>query len=374
MSFFDVLSKYDVDKFKELVDSKTDKDIELALAKQGAHTIDDFAALISERSRTHYLDVMVQMSMQLTRKRFGRCINMYLPLYLTNLCSNKCAYCGFSVANKFKRVVLTLKEIEEELQAMNKMGYTNILLVSGENSHKAGMPYFEQVLPLAKNYADYLQMEVQPLETDEYARLKELGLDAVSVYQETYHPEYYKKVHLAGKNADMRFRMETPDRLGQAGIDKVGMGALLGLYDWKVDLVATAMHVLYMRDKYWKTNLSISFPRLRPAQCGFEPHSPVSDAKLLQIICAWRIFDNELDLTISTRESAQFRDLILPVGITALSAGSSTEPGGYAHKGQNLEQWTVNDARPVDEVVKVMEESGFDAVFHNASTTYFKAV
>lgn len=374
MSFFDVLSKYDVDKFKELVDSKTDKDIELALAKQGAHTIDDFAALISERARTHYLDVMVQMSMQLTRKRFGRCINMYLPLYLTNLCSNKCAYCGFSVANKFKRVVLTLEEIEEELQAMNKMGYTNILLVSGENSHKAGMPYFEQVLPLAKNYADYLQMEVQPLETDEYARLKEIGLDAVSVYQETYHPEYYKKVHLAGKKADMRFRMETPDRLGQAGIDKVGMGALLGLYDWKVDLVATAMHVLYMRDKYWKTNLSISFPRLRPAQGGFEPHSPVSDAKLLQIICAWRIFDNELDLTISTRESAQFRDLILPVGITALSAGSSTEPGGYAHKGQNLEQWTVNDARPVDEVVKVMEESGFDAVFHNASTTYFKAV
>lgn len=374
MSFFDVLSKYDVDKFKELVDSKTDKDIELALAKQGAHTIDDFAALISERARTHYLDVMVQMSMQLTRKRFGRCINMYLPLYLTNLCSNKCAYCGFSVANKFKRVVLTLEEIEEELQAMNKMGYTNILLVSGENSHKAGMPYFEQVLPLAKNYADYLQMEVQPLETDEYARLKELGLDAVSVYQETYHPEYYKKVHLAGKKADMRFRMETPDRLGQAGIDKVGMGALLGLYDWKVDLVATAMHVLYMRDKYWKTNLSISFPRLRPAQGGFEPHSPVSDAKLLQIICAWRIFDNELDLTISTRESAQFRDLILPVGITALSAGSSTEPGGYAHKGQNLEQWTVNDARPVDEVVKVMEESGFDAVFHNASTSYFKAV
>lgn len=374
MSFFDVLSKYDVDKFKELVDSKTDKDIELALAKQGAHTIDDFAALISERARTHYLDVMVQMSMQLTRKRFGRCINMYLPLYLTNLCSNKCAYCGFSVANKIKRVVLTLEEIEEELQAMNKMGYTNILLVSGENSHKAGMPYFEQVLPLAKNYADYLQMEVQPLETDEYARLKELGLDAVSVYQETYHPEYYKKVHLAGKKADMRFRMETPDRLGQAGIDKVGMGALLGLYDWKVDLVATAMHVLYMRDKYWKTNLSISFPRLRPAQGGFEPHSPVSDAKLLQIICAWRIFDNELDLTISTRESAQFRDLILPVGITALSAGSSTEPGGYAHKGQNLEQWTVNDARPVDEVVKVMEESGFDAVFHNASTTYFKAV
>ena len=374
MSFFDVISKVDTDSFISLVESKTDADIEKALLKNSQLDLDDFAALISERARKHYLDVMVRKSMQLTRKRFGRCMNMYLPLYLTNLCSNKCAYCGFSVMNKFKRVVLSLEEIEEELQAMNKMGYSNILLVSGENSKRAGIDYFASVLPIAKKYANYLQMEVQPLETEEYALLKSLGLDAVSVYQETYNPQCYKKVHLGGKKADMKYRLETPDRLGMAGIDKVGLGALLGLYDWRSDLCSLAMHVLYMRDKYWKTSLSISFPRLRPAAGGYEPHSPVSDAKLLQIICAWRIFDNELDLTISTRESAQFRDLILPAGITAVSAGSSTEPGGYAHKGQNLEQWTVNDARPVDEVVKVMEESGFDAVFHNASTTYFKAV
>ncbi|MGN0902072.1 MAG: 2-iminoacetate synthase ThiH [Succinivibrio sp.] len=374
MSFFDEISKLDVDKFASLVDSRTDADVERAIAKDGVHTLEDFAALISENARTHYLDVMVQKSMQLTRKRFGRCINMYLPLYLTNLCNNKCAYCGFSVMNKFKRVVLTLEEIEEELQAMNKMGYSNILLVSGENDHRAGMPYFREVLPLTKKYATYLQMEVQPLLTEEYAELKTLGLDAVSVYQETYHPGCYKEVHLGGKKADMRYRMETPDRLGSAGIDKVGMGALLGLYDWKVDLCALALHVLYMRDHYWKTSLSISFPRLRPATGGYEPHSPVNDAKLLQIICAWRIFDSELDLTVSTRESASFRDLILPCGITAVSAGSSTEPGGYAHKGKNLEQWTVNDDRTVEEVVAVMEKSGFDAVFHNASATYFKAV
>lgn len=374
MSFYDELSKIDVDKFKDLVDSRTDADVERAIAKDGFHTIEDFAALISENARKHYLDVMVQKAIQLTRKRFGRCVNMYLPLYLTNLCSNKCAYCGFSVANKFKRVVLSLPEIEEELQAMNNLGYSNILLVSGENSHRAGMPYFREVLPVAKKYAQYLQMEVQPLDTDEYAELKTLGLDSVSVYQETFHPGCYKQVHLGGKKADMRYRMETPDRLGQAGIDKVGMGALLGLYDWKVDLCALAMHVLYMRDHYWKINLSISFPRLRPATGGYEPHSPVSDGKLVQIISAWRIFDSELDLTISTRESAEFRDLILPVGITAISAGSSTEPGGYAHKGKNLEQWAINDDRSVDEVVRAMEKSGFDAVFHNASTTYFKSV
>lgn len=372
MSFFDVISKIDVDRFASLVDSRTDADVERALSRDSLCTIDDFAALISENARRHYLDVMVTKAMQLTRKRFGRCVNMYLPLYLSNLCSNKCTYCGFSVMNKFKRVVLSLQEVEEELCAMNKMGYSNILLVSGENSHKAGMPYFEEVLPITKKYAEYLQMEVQPLETDEYARLKELGLDAVSVYQETYHPEYYSKVHLGGKKADMRYRLETPDRLGMAGIDKVGMGALLGLYDWKVDLCSLAMHILYMRDHYWKTSLSISFPRIRPAQGGFQPHSPVTDAKLLQIISAWRIFDNELDLTLSTRESAEFRDLILPVGITALSAGSSTEPGGYAHKGRNLEQWTINDDRSVGEVVAAMEKNGFEAVFHNASTTYFR--
>ena len=374
MSFYDVLEHVDIDKFKKLVDSRSDTDVERALTKTGTLEVKDFAALISENARRHYLDTMVTLSTQLTRRRFGRCVNMYLPLYLTNLCTNKCAYCGFSAMNKFRRVVLNLKEIEEECQAMNRMGYENILLVSGESERNAGMEYFKKVLPVVKKYAAYLQMEVQPLSAEDYAVLKELGLDGVSVYQETYHKEFYSRVHLGGKKADFRWRLETPDRLGQAQIDKVGIGALLGLYDWRADLCALAMHVLYMREHYWKTSLSVSFPRLRPAAGGFEPMSPVSDAKLLQFICALRIFDNELDLTMSTRESAAFRDLLLPVGITAISAGSSTEPGGYAHKGQNLEQWTVNDDRSVDEVVAAMERGGFEAVFHNASTTYFKGL
>lgn len=374
MSFYDVIEKIDIDKFINLVDSQKDTDVEKALSKKEPLGVDDFAALISENARKHYLKDMVNISTQLTRRRFGRCVNMYLPLYLTNLCSNKCVYCGFSVMNKFKRVVLNLSQIEEECQAISKMGYKNILLVSGESERRAGIDYFKQVLPVVKKYATYLQMEVQPLSVDDYVQLKELGLDAVSVYQETYHKEYYSKVHLGGRKADYRWRLETPDRLGMAEIDKVGIGSLLGLYDWRADLCATALHILYMREHYWKTNLSVSFPRLRPAAGGFEPKLPVSDAKLLQIICALRIFDNELDLTLSTRESASFRDLILPVGITAISAGSSTEPGGYAHKGENLEQWTVNDNRTVDEVVSAMESSGFEAVFQNASTTFFSAV
>ena len=370
MSFFDEISKIDIDKFRPLVDSRTDADVERALSKSGPLDVEDFAALISENARIHYLKDMAQMSMQLTRRRFGRTVNMYLPLYLTNLCTNKCKYCGFSSANKFKRTVLTLDEIREECEAINKLGYENILLVTGENDRRGGMDYFRQVLPIVKDYAAYLQMEVQPLDTEDYAELKTLGLDAVSVYQETYHPQCYKENHLAGKKMDMRYRMETPDRLGTAGIDKIGIGALLGLYDWKVDCCAVAMHVLYMREHYWKSRLSVSFPRLRPAAGGYEPQFPMSD----QLICAWRIFDNELDLTISTRESADFRDMIIPLGITAVSAGSSTEPGGYAHKGKNLAQWEINDDRSVDAVVDALHRNGLEAVFHDASTSYFKAV
>ena len=374
MSFFDEISKIDIDKFRPLVDSRTDADVERALSKSGPLDVEDFAALISENARIHYLKDMAQMSMQLTRRRFGRTVNMYLPLYLTNLCTNKCKYCGFSSANKFKRTVLTLDEIREECEAINKLGYENILLVTGENDRRGGMDYFRQVLPIVKDYAAYLQMEVQPLDTEDYAELKTLGLDAVSVYQETYHPQCYKENHLAGKKMDMRYRMETPDRLGTAGIDKIGIGALLGLYDWKVDCCAVAMHVLYMREHYWKSRLSVSFPRLRPAAGGYEPQFPMSDPQMVQLICAWRIFDNELDLTISTRESADFRDMIIPLGITAVSAGSSTEPGGYAHKGKNLAQWEINDDRSVDAVVDALHRNGLEAVFHDASTSYFKAV
>ena len=370
MSFYDEISKLDLDKFKDVVESRTDADVERALSKTSPLDVEDFAALISDNARKHYLKDMVMTSMQLTRKRFGRTVNMYVPLYLTNLCTNKCAYCGFSAMNKFARTVLTMDEIKEECEAIAKLGFQNILLVTGESERRGGMDYFRQVLPIVKPYAAYLQMEVQPLDTEDYAELKTLGLDAVSVYQETYHPATYKAVHLDGKKMDMRYRMETPDRLGQAGIDKVGIGALLGLYDWRVDCCALALHVLYMRQHYWKTRLSVSFPRLRPAAGGYEPHMPVSDAQLVQLIAAWRIFDHELDLTISTRESAQFRDMIIPYGITAVSAQSSTEPGGYAHKGKYLEQWHVNDDRTVEQVVKALELNGLQAVFHDASTTY----
>lgn len=374
MTFYDEIIKYDLDSFRALVDNATDQDIERALIKDDNLELKDFAALISDRARVHYLKHMAQKSMMLTRRRFGRAVSMYVPLYLTNLCTNKCTYCGFSANNKFKRIVLNLEQIEQECQAIKQLGYDNILLVSGESDRKAGIDYFASVLPVVKKYASFLQMEVQPLTTEDYARLKTLGLDSVSVYQETYHQGCYKENHLAGKKADYRYRLETPDRLGMAGIDKIGIGALLGLYDWKVDCCAVALHILYLREHYWKSRLSVSFPRLRPATGGFEPQYPMTDAQTVQLICAWRIFDPQLDLTISTRESANFRDMVVPLGITAMSAQSSTEPGGYANKGQELEQWSINDDRSVAQVVAALKINGLEAVFHDASTSYFKAI
>ena len=205
------------------------------------------------------------------------------------------------------------------------------------------MDYFREMLPIVREYASYLSMEVQPIDTEDYRELKSLGLDAVMVYQETYDPACYKENHLSGKKTDMRYRMETPERLGDAGIDKVGIGALLGLFDWKADTVALARHLLYMRQHYWQTRMSLSFPRLRPAAGGFEPVSPVNDRQMIQTLCAWRLFDHELEISISTRESRRFRDVIVPVVITAISAGSSTQPGGYAVDHHDLPQFFIND-------------------------------
>ena len=375
MSFFDEISQLDTDRFVDLVEGSTPAAVERALSRTTPLELEDFAALLSEAARTRYLREMADKAMQLTRRRFGRTVSMYIPLYLTNLCTNKCAYCGFSADNKFPRVVLSLDEIRTECEAIARLGFENILLVTGESRRRGGMEYFREVLPVVREYAAFLQMEVQPLDTEDYAELKTLGLDQVSVYQETYHPGCYRENHLSGRKTDMRYRMETPERLGEAGIDKIGMGALMGLYDWRVDSCALALHVLYMRRHYWRSRLSVAFPRLRPAEGGYQPRFPVTDVQIVQLICAWRIFDPEIEITISTRESAQFRDMILPLGITAMSAQSSISPGGYATHTthEDLGQWTINDDRTAAEVVAALRLNGFEAVFHDASTSFFRA-
>lgn len=374
MSFYDEITSCSIIDYVAEVDGKTDNEVMRALAKSRndeALDLGDFMALISPAAAP-YLSEMAVLAQKYTRRRFGNGVNMYLPLYLTNLCTNNCRYCGFAAHNKFPRRVLTAEETRMECEAIKKMGYENILVVTGENEKRGGMDYFREMIPIVSEYASYLMMEVQPLDTLEYAELKTMGLDAVMVYQETYDPACYKENHLSGKKTDMRYRMETPERLGDAGIDKVGIGALLGLFEWKADTVALARHLQYMRKHYWQTRMSLSFPRLRPAAGGFEPRSPVNDRQMLQCICAWRLFDHELEISISTRENSRFRDVITPVAITAISAGSSTQPGGYAVDRHDLPQFIINDDRSVQEVSAALRSNGLQPIFRDTRSSVIR--
>jgi len=307
---------------------------------------------------------MAQKSRQLTQQRFGKTQQFYLPFYLSNMCSNICSYCGFSMHNRIRRTVLTMEQIEQECLAIKKMGYDHILLVTGESERKVGMDYFKQALPIIKRHFSHISLEIQPLDQDQYEELIACGVDAVLVYQETYNPETYAKHHFKGKKTNFTYRLETHDRLGRAGVDKMGLGSLIGLEDWRTDCFHVAAHLSYLEKKYWKTKYSISFPRLRPCAGGLEVKSEMSDKQLVQLICAYRLFNHEVELSISTRESPKFRDHILSLGITSISAGSSTQPGGYAVNAQkSLEQFQISDDRTPEEMVEVVKSHGYEAVW-----------
>ncbi|SHO56293.1 2-iminoacetate synthase ThiH [Vibrio quintilis] len=373
MSFLEVFEKLDWDDVRLSVYGKTDRDVQIALNKSNRN-LEDFKALLSPAAEP-YLEVMAQQSLRLTRQRFGKTVSFYIPLYLSNLCSNDCSYCGFSMSNHIKRKTLSPDDINKEISAIKKMGFDSVLLVTGEHQNKVGMDYFRQVLPQIKKQFSYLSMEVQPLDTSSYQELITFGLDAVMVYQETYNPSTYGIHHLRGNKTDFEYRLLTPDRLGEAGVDKIGLGALIGLDEWRTDIFYVAAHLDYLENKYWKSRYSISFPRLRPCAGGIEPKSIMTDKQLVQTICAFRLFKPEIDLSLSTRESAKFRDNVVPLGITTISANSSTQPGGYAdYQASQLEQFSVGDSRSVTEVAEAMRDRGLETVWHDWHEVYSEHV
>jgi 2-iminoacetate synthase len=368
MSFVDVFKKMSWDDSRLSIYSKTQFDVEQALGKSKLD-LEDFKALISPAAES-YLEVMAQKSMSITKQRFGNTVGLYVPLYLSNLCSNVCTYCGFSMENRVKRKTLNLTEISDELDVLKKMSFDNILLVTGEHESKVGMRYFEQVIPFIKERFNYVAIEVQPLHSNEYNTLSNLGLDAVMIYQETYNPSTYAQHHLRGNKSDFENRLEAPDRIAQSGVDKIGLGALIGLDDWRTDSFFVASHLDYLEKKYWKTRYSISFPRIRPCEGGFQPKSIMTDRQLVQLICAYRLFNHHIDLSLSTRETPTFRDKVLPLGITTISAASKTQPGGYANSEEELEQFEISDERGVNEISMMLKKKGFTAVWKDWDKAY----
>lgn len=373
MSFVEQFKKLNWHDISMSIYAKTAQDVEVALSKP-KRNLEDFKALISPAAEP-YLEQMAQLSYSATRNRFGNTMSLYIPLYLSNLCANACTYCGFSMENRIKRRTLNKHEVEDEVKAIKEMKFDSVLLVTGEHETKVGMNYFREMVPLIKQQFNYLAMEVQPLNQQDYAELKTLGLDAVMVYQETYNPSTYARHHLRGNKMDFDYRLDTPDRLARAGIDKIGIGALIGLDEWRTDCFYVAAHLEYLERTYWQTRYSISFPRLRPCEGEssnslLQPKSVMTDKQLVQLICAYRLLNPEVELSLSTRESPMFRDNVLPLGITSMSAASKTQPGGYASDEVELEQFEISDERSAASVESMIRAKGFDPVWRDWHSAY----
>ena len=362
MSFYQELSTYSWETISSRINHKNSADVQRALERSGRRTLEDFMALISPAA-VPYLEEMAALSQKLTLKRFGKTIQMYIPLYLSNECTNSCVYCGFNRNLPLPRKTLSTKELKEEAHAIKKLGYDHILLVSGESPKKVGLDYFKNALEILQPLFSHISMEVQPLSQEEYAVLIKRGLNTVLVYQETYREQTYGTYHPNGKKKKFSYRLETPERLGRAGIYKIGLGFLMGLEEWRAEAFFTALHLTYLKKKYWQTRFSISFPRLRPHQGDFQPSVQVTDKELVQLICAYRILDEHVELSLSTRESEQFRDHVVPLGITTISAGSKIQPGGYSSPEDCLKQFDISDARSPEEIARIIKEKGYEPVW-----------
>lgn len=370
-NFSDFLKTLSWDEYSKSVHGITRSQVECALNREGRGDLRDLIALLSPIAGNEYLEELAQLSYQITRRRFGKAIRLFAPLYLSNECNNICDYCGFSMHNKIPRKTLSDAEILRDAGILKKDGFNHLLLVTGESSKKVGLNYLTHALDLLRPHFANLSIEVQPLASKAYSTLIDHGMHAVMVYQETYSPESYAKHHLKGKKSNFEWRLDTADRLGEAGVNKIGLGCLFGLTeDWRTDALFAGIHLDYLEKKYWKTSYSMSFPRIRPYEGENIVAVDLKDRDLVQLICAFRIFNHELEITLSTRESQDLRENLLSIGISNMSAGSKTNPGGYSSSRESLEQFSVSDDRSPSEVCAMLKMKGFDPVWKDWDISY----
>lgn len=367
MNFYDTIQNSNWEEITQSIYAKTDRDVKRALSKENL-SIEDFKALISPAAEP-YLEQMAFLSRRLTQKRFGKVIFLYIPLYLSNECSNHCIYCGFNHNNKIARKTLTDNEILEEVKIIKEMGYDNVLLLTGEAPREAGVDYIEHAIRLCHPHFAAINLEVFPMATEEYHRMVNAGCNSIYIYQETYHQERYKTYHPKGMKSDYAWRLGTPERAAQAGMHRIGLGALIGLEEWRTEMTFLAMHLKFMSRHYWQSQYSLSFPRLRPAAGGFQPNFIVNDKQFAQAMWAFRIFDNDVEISMSTRETQNFRDHFISLGVTSVSAGSKTNPGGYATPDKELEQFHINDDRDPKSIEQMIRQQGYDVIYKNWDRT-----
>lgn len=361
MSFYPICTELVQAPLDERFKAVTEDDVRRALAKPTRDS-DDFIALMSPAA-VPFMEEIAQKASQLTLQHFGRTIHLFTPLYLSNYCANHCVYCGFNAKNKIPRSQLEPEQLHEEAKAIAETGLKHLLILTGEARTKASPEYLESCVDVLSQYFPSVSIEIYAMEEAEYARLVRVGVDGLTLFQETYDEELYKTLHPRGPKKDFRFRLDAPERGCKAGMRVVNIGALLGLGDWRKDAMLTAMHASYLMDGYPEVDISVSLPRMRPHAGEFQPQTIVSDRDMVQFMLALRLFLPRLGITISSREKPDFRENILPLGVTKMSAGVSTAVGGHTQDGDKVGQFDISDDRSVDEMCAMLKEYGYQPVF-----------
>jgi 2-iminoacetate synthase len=311
-----------------------------------------------------FIEALAHRAHELTLLNFGKVIHLYTPMYLSNYCDNECAYCGFKRDNAIERRTLGVDEVRAEADFIARKGFENILILTGGSRKKAPLKYIKDCVKAIRGKFSSVSIEVYELTKDEYKELIDEGVDGLTVYQEVYDEEIYGKVHISGPKRDYMFRMDAPERALSAGMRTVSIGALLGLGDWRKEAFFTALHARYLQDKFPASEISVSVPRIRPQVSCFKPACRVSDKNLVQIITALRIFLPRVGINLSTREGAFLRNHLLPLGITRMSAGSTTKVGGHTvcDAGFASEQFEIFDTRELEEIKEMLSDRGYQPV------------
>ncbi len=364
MSFLNEIEQWPAQRVRALVDQSTPDDVERAITRE-ERSVEDMAALLSPHAAQR-LEHMAREANRLTRWHFGRTIGMYAPIYVSNVCGADCVYCGYAVrsGSTEKRRTLSLDEVRQECKALAAHGFQSALLLTGEAPKAAGLDYLAECVRIAREHFAAVSVEIYALDQDGYQRLCDEGLEGVTLYMETYHPETFERVHLKGKKREYAYRLDAIERAGKAGVRRLSIGALLGLFDWRVEGFWAALHGRYLQKHCWQSALAVSFPRLRHVPERFQIPQLVGDKELVQLMLAMRLFLPEAGFNLSTRERADFRDHLIPLGVTMMSAGSSTRPGGYATYGEEtLEQFEIEDTRSPEEVAQAIRSAGYDPVW-----------
>lgn len=360
----ELLDSWPEDRIRELVFQATPRDVERSLQRENLSP-QDFAALLSPGAAAN-LEDMARISNRVTRQHFGRTISLYAPIYLSNVCTSDCIYCSYAIRSGMTGQRRTLREweIRAECRALAAHGFQSVLLLTGDAPKVAPIEYLAKAVSIAREYFVSVSVEVYALDTEGYEQLVHEGLEGVTLYMETYHRGIYGKVHLKGRKTDFPYRLGAVERAGRAGARRLGIGALLGLYDWRIDGFLTGMHAKYLQKKCWQSALSVSFPRLLHAPNRYHVENLPTDKEFVQLILAMRLFLPEVGFCLSTRERPELRNRLIPLGVTHMSAGSSTRPGGYAFCSERtLSQFEIEDRRSPKEVVEVIRSAGYDPVW-----------